>query len=399
MTDDDLDIFDPHTDRRRPVRKPAKRKKKNRKFLWIGMAVVLALIAGGGYYGIRQIMDIGNYDDYTGQGDKQVVIEVESGDSTGEIAATLVDSDVVASSSAFIVAAEADTRVRAVQPGFYVMKTKSSGKAAVGQIVDPEARVGNMEIIPGTLLHDITLTNDEVNPGIVSKLAEASCAELNGESTCVPAEQLWNSAKKADLAALGVPEWAIGPASRAEPERRLEGLIMPGIYHVRPGATADELWKMLVTDSATRMQAVGMPDIANETGFTPYQVLIMASLIEREAIEKDFGKVSRVTYNRLAEDMRLQYDSTVNYVLDRPTIRTDGSDREREGPYNTYQNTGLTPTPISAPSEAAIKAAVSPEKGPWLYFVRCQTDGTSCFAVTDEEHQQNVDDALDRGAY
>jgi UPF0755 protein len=395
---DDLDIFDPHTDRRRPVRKPAKRK-KNRKFLWIGMAVVLALIAAGGYYGFRQIMDIGEYDDYTGQGETQVVVEVEPGDSTGDIAASLVESDVVASSTAFIAAAESDDRVRAVQPGFYVMKTKSSGQAAVGQIVVPEAKVGHLEIIPGTQLHDITLTNDEVNPGIVTQLAKASCAELNGESTCVTAKQLWESVKKTDLAALGVPDWAVGPASRAEPDRRLEGLIMPGVYNVRPGATADELWKMFIADSATRMQAAGLPDVANETGFTPYQVLTMASLIEREAIADDFRKVSRVTYNRLAEDMRLQYDSTVNYVLDRPTIRTDASDREQAGPYNTYENTGLTPTPISAPSEAAIKAAVSPEKGPWLFFVRCQTDGTSCFAVTDEEHQQNVDVAQDRGAY
>lgn len=398
MTNDDLDLFDPHTDRRRPVPKPKKRKKR-RTALWIGMVIVLALIAGGGYYGIRQIMDIGSYDDYPGQGESDVVIEVENGDSTSDIAAALVEAEVVASSSAFVVAAESDGRVRAVQPGYYVMKTKSSGKAAVGQIVNPEARVGNLQITPGTQLHDITKTDGGVNPGIVSELAAASCADLNGKSTCVPAEQLWASAEKADLAKLGVPDWAVSPANRAEPQRRLEGLIMPGVYDVRPGATADELWKELLSDSATRMQAVGMPNMAAETGFTPYQVLTIASLIEREAIEKDFGKVSRVTYNRLAEDMRLQYDSTVNYVLDRPTIRTNESDRNRAGPYNTYENTGLTPTPISAPSEAAIKAAVAPEKGPWLYFVRCQTDGTSCFAVTDEEHRQNVNDAQARGAY
>jgi UPF0755 protein len=398
MTYDDLDLFDPHTDRRRPVRKPKERKKR-RAVLWIGMAVVLVLIAAGGYYGLRQIMDIGSYDDYAGNGESDVVIQVQNGDSTGDIGATLVDAEVVASASAFIAAAETDDRVRAIQPGYYVVKTKSSGDAAVAQIVKPEAKVGNLQITPGTQLHDITKTDGSVNPGIVTELASASCADLNGKSTCVPAEQLLASAEKADLAGLGVPDWAVGPASRAEPQRRLEGLIMPGVYDVRPGATAEELWKQLVTDSATRMQALGMPDMANETGFTPYQVLIMASLIEREAIEKDFRKVSRVTYNRLNEKMRLQYDSTVNYVLDRPTIRTNESDRLRAGPYNTYDNTGLTPTPISAPSDAAIKAAVGPERGPWLYFVRCQTDGTSCFAVTDEEHQQNRAEAQERGAY
>ncbi|OLF13709.1 aminodeoxychorismate lyase [Actinophytocola xinjiangensis] len=398
MSNDDLDLFDPHTDRRQPVRRPKKRKKR-RTVLWVSMGVLLVLIAGGGYYGIRQIVDIGSYDDFSGAGESDVVIRVKKGDSTGDIASTLVDAGVVASSSAFVAASETDGRVRQVQPGYYVMKTKSSGEAAVGQIVTPEARVGNLQIKPGTQLHDITKTDGGVIPGVVSLIATASCAELNGEKTCVEAKQLWATAEKGDLAKLGVPDWAQGPASRATPQRRLEGLVMPGVYDVRPGATADELWKELVTDSATRMQAVGMPNVAEETGFTPYQVLVMASLIEREAIEKDFGKISRVTYNRLIESMPLQYDSTVNYVLDRPTIRTDSSERAKPGPYNSYLNTGLVPTPISSPSENALKAAVTPEKGEWLYFVRCQTDGSSCFAATHDEHRQNVREAEARGAY
>lgn len=395
---EDLDLFsDARTERSRPVRRPRKRKRR-RTVLWVSMVIVLGLIAAGGYYGLRQILDIGGFEDYAGEGESQVVVQVKSGQSTGDIAATLAEADVVASSRAFVSAAESDERVRAIQPGYYVVKTKSSGATAVTQIVSPEAKVGHLEITPGTQLHDIR-TGDKVTPGIASVVAKASCVELNGESTCVTPEQLFASIEKADLAALGVPDWALPYASKAEPQRRIEGLVMPGVYDVRPGSTPEELWKELVSDSATQLQAIGMPDIGQDTGFTPYQVLIVASLVEREAIEKDFGKVSRVTYNRLAAQMQLQYDSTINYVLDRPTIRTNGSDRDKAGPYNTYQNTGLTPTPISAPSEAAFKAAVAPEKGPWLYFVRCQTDGTSCFAKTDTEHQQNVSDAQARGAY
>ena len=149
----------------------------------------------------------------------------------------------------------------------------------------------------------------------------------------------------------------------------------------------------------TQMTAYGLPDIAKDTGYTPYQVLVMASLVEKEAITKDFGKVSRVTYNRLRESMKLQYDSTVNYVLDRPAIRTNPEDRARVGPYNTYDNTGLPPTPISAPGKGALDAAVKPEQGEWLFFVRCQKDGSSCFAVTNDEHEQNVDLASENGAY
>jgi UPF0755 protein len=279
-----------------------------------------------------------------------------------------------------------------------VVKTKSSGAAAVKQIVAEDARVGNLQIEAGLQLGDIK-NGDKTTPGIVAKLAQASCAELNGESTCVKADELWASLKKADLAKLGVPDWAAPYASKAAPERRLEGLIMPGVYDVKPGSSADDLWRQLVTNSTLQLQAVGMPNLAQETGFTPYQVTVMASLIEREAIEKDFGKVSRVTYNRLAQRMQLQYDSTINYVLDRPTIRTNAGDRNKAGPYNTYQNTGLPPTPISAPSPEALKAAAAPADGKWLYFVRCQTDGTSCFASSQAEHDKNIATAQERGAY
>ncbi|MGH3877166.1 MAG: endolytic transglycosylase MltG [Actinophytocola sp.] len=398
MTNDELDLFsDARTERHRPVRKPRKRKRR-RAVLWVSMVVVLGLIAAGGYYGLTQILDIGSYDDYPGKGESQVVVQVENGQSTGDIAATLAEADVVASSRAFIAAAETDERVRAIQPGYYVVKTKSSGPAAVDQIVAKDAKVGNLQIRAGTQLDDIK-TGGKVTPGIIALLAKASCAELNGKSTCVPPEQLRASMQKADLAKIGVPDWAAPYATKADPARRLEGLVMPGVYDVKPGSSPDELWQQLVSDSTTQLQAVGMPNIAQETGFTPYQVTVMASLIEREAIEKDFGKVSRVTYNRLSQRMQLQYDSTINYVLDRPTIRTNDSDRNRAGPYNTYKNTGLPPTPIAAASPEAFKAAAAPENGKWLYFVRCQTDGTSCFATNQAQHDQNIATAQERGAY
>jgi UPF0755 protein len=86
-------------------------------------------------------------------------------------------------------------------------------------------------------------------------------------------------------------------------------------------------------------------------------------------------------------------------VLDAPVVTTDGSARNAPGPYNTYLNFGLTPTPISAPSQAALKAAATPADGPWVYFVKCQKDGTSCFSVTEDEHRQAIREARARGAY
>jgi UPF0755 protein len=407
--DDELDLFaDARTERHRPVRRPASggarkappppRKKKRRTKVWVGLVVALALIGAAGYFGYKQLDGIGGYEDFAGQGESDVVVRVSEGDLTSDVAATLVDAGVVASSRAFLTAAEG-TEIRNVRPGYYIMKTKASGAAAVSRILDAKWRVGNIQIEPGQQLENIIQPDESVVKGITAELADASCAELNGKSTCVPAEQLTEAAKTADLAKLGVPEWAVSPASQAEPQRRLEGLIMPGVYDVKPGSTAEELWRQLVTDSATQMQLLGLPDIANDTGYTPYQVLVMASLVEKEAIKEDFGKVARVTYNRLQEGMRLQYDSTINYVLDRPAIRTNSEDRDKVGPYNTYDNTGLPPTPIASPGADAIKAAVSPEQGTWLFFVKCEKDGTSCFATTNDEHNRNRVLAQERGAY
>ncbi|MGW5054639.1 endolytic transglycosylase MltG [Actinokineospora sp. NPDC004072] len=389
---DELDLFDDNSDREQGARG------KRIKLAVFGVLVVL-LIGAGVWYGWRQLSGLGGYDDFAGPGETDVVIEVKAGDSTGAIAGTLVEQGVVASSRAFVAAAEDNAQVRAVQPGFYVMRTKISGQDAVTRIVNPKARVGNLQIKPGTQLHDVKKSSDEVTPGVVSLLSKASCAELNGKSTCVPVEELLKVAEKGDLASLGVPDWALADAAKAPAARRLEGLIAPAVYDVRPGATAEELWKKVLADSSAHWQSYGMPSIADSSGFSPYQFLTMASLVQREGIAKDFGKVARVIYNRLEIGMALAFDSTINYVLDRPNIATSDADRNKAGPYNTYKNMGLTPTPISAASKDALAAVAEPPAGKWLFFVLCEKDGTSCFAETFEQHQANRDLAKRNGAF
>ncbi|WP_436500177.1 endolytic transglycosylase MltG [Actinokineospora sp. HUAS TT18] len=399
---DDLGLFEERHTRERPrsaaaVRKARSRRKRNR--LIIFGLVVLVLIGGGVWYGLRQLSGLGGYDDFSGPGERDIVIEVKGGDSTGIIAGRLKDEGVVASPRAFLAAAESETKVRAIQPGFYVMRTKVSGKDAVAKIVSPASKVGNLQIKAGTQLDDLT-NGTTVTPGIFTLLSNASCATLDGQKKCASVDELRKVAETADLAALGVPDWAIPDASRAaEPRRRLEGLIAPDVYDVRPGSTPEELWKKVVTESSARMQSYGMPKIAESTGMTPYQVLVIGSLIQREAIAADFEKVSRVTYNRLAKSMKLEYDSTINYVLDRPAILTKPEDRAKAGPYNTYANVGLTPTPIASVSKEALAAAAKPADGPWLFFVRCQKDGISCFAETNDQHEANVKMARANGAY
>ncbi|MDQ3579618.1 MAG: endolytic transglycosylase MltG [Actinomycetota bacterium] len=398
---DDLGIFEetPVRERNRPGRPKARPKRKRRRTIMLAFIVVAALLlVGGVWYGFNQLSEFGGYDDFAGAGERDVVVEVVGGDSTGTIATRLTDEGIVASSKAFLAAAANEAKIRSIQPGYYVMRTKISGKDAVAKIVNPAAKVGNLQIRAGTQFDDIA-KGETVTPGVLSLMSKASCATLDGKETCVSVEQLRQVAETGDLAALGVPEWAVGDAARVEPQRRLEGLVAPEVYEIKPGTSAQEVWKQVLTSSSARMQSYGMPKIAEATGFTPYQVLTMGSLVQREAVSVDFAKVARVTYNRLAKGMRLEYDSTINYVLDRPTITTNSSDRDRAGAYNTYKNVGLIPTPIAAVSKEALGAAAQPAEGTWLYFVRCQKDGTSCFGDTYDQHKANIKLAQDNDAY
>jgi UPF0755 protein len=202
----------------------------------------------------------------------------------------------------------------------------------------------------------------------------------------------------ADLGELGVPAWARDDVAKADPRRRLEGLLVPGVYDVAPGTPALDVLRGLLATSATRLEADGLVSGAQQLGYSPYKVLIVSSLVEKEGITNDMPKVARVLYNRLGAGQRLQLDSTVNYPLDLQALRTNADDRAKPGPYNSYAVAGLPPTPIAAPGDDAVEAALSPVDGPWQYFVRCQTDGTSCFAETLDEHNANIALAVRNGA-
>lgn len=378
--------------------RPGGKRARKRALGWVAAIAVIVLLAAAAYFGGRELLGIG-YDDYTGAGEAETVIKVSEGDTTRQIALTLADADVVASAEAFIAAGQDSSQVRAVQPGYYVMKKKASGEHAVDRIVADSARVGQFQVRPGLQLEDLTMPDGSTTKGILTRLSEASCADLNGESTCVSVDKLTKTIAGADLAALGVPEWAVDDAAKAPGLRKLEALITPGHYNVRPGSNAQELLRQVLETSSSRLRAAGLPDAAADTGYGPYEVLTIASLVQREGISEDFAKISRVIYNRLAQGMKLGLDSTINYVQDTPTVRTTDEERATEGPYNTYLNPGLPPTPISSPSAEAIEAALNPAAGDWMYFVKCETNGKSCFSTSYAEHQSTAAEARQRGVY
>ncbi|MCA1672513.1 MAG: endolytic transglycosylase MltG [Actinobacteria bacterium] len=399
---DDLGIFQSTEKRGRPTSQRRVRQQRirpRRRGVFLAALIVLALTVGAVGYGVRELIAPQQVPDYEGAGGAEVVVQIKEGESLSAIGDTLLGRGVVASVRAFTLAAEDDRRTRGVQPGYYQVREQMSGSAAVSALLDPASRVGRLEIRGGEQLDDVQLPNGAVVPGLLTELSRASCATIRGQSTCVRPDQLRAAMSQSDPATLGVPNWVAEPMSRVEPGRRLEGLLVPGTYDVRPGSSARELLGQLTEISVTRLLAGELPDSAAGTGYSPYEVLVIASIIEREAITPDFGKVSRVIYNRLAAGIPLQMDSTINYPLDRQQVRTTGADRARPGPYNTYLNKGLPPSPIGAPSAAAVQAAANPDAGPWRYFVKCQRDGSSCFSVTIEEHNGAVRDAVARGVF
>ena len=378
-------------------RPPRKRKRGKRVFGWVAALVVIALLVGGAWYGVNSIF---GYDDFEGSGDTDVLVQVADGDSTGAIATKLAAAGVVASGKAFTKAGADNGDVTKIRPGYYVLKKNMSGASAVERITAAGSRVGELQIKSYTQFDDVTQPDNKVTPGIFSLLAKASCADINGKSTCIPVEELRKTVETVDLASIGVPSWAIDEANKTPDKfRRLEGLVAPGVYDVQPGWSATELLTHVVKTSAAELQVAGLNDKATVQGQNPYQILTIASIIEREGVKADFAKISRVIYNRLAVKMKLEMDSTVNYALERPVLTTDRADRNKGGPYNTYQSVGLPPTPISAPSPEAIQAALKPVDGDIIFFVKCEKNGLSCFATTNTEHNKNRDDAQARGVY
>ncbi|GAA5128922.1 hypothetical protein GCM10023320_48710 [Pseudonocardia adelaidensis] len=387
----------PEQDDAPPTSPPKPRRKKRRRTTVLLLAVLL--LGGVAAAGVYSFVTWFAVPDFEGNGTGDLVIEVEDGDSTRQIGAVLAQNGVVAAPESFIRAAEDEDRIRSVQPGFYQMHRQMSGAAAVAMLLDPAARVGELDIRGGVQLDDTRAPDGSIAPGVLSLISKATCARLDGEERCVSVDELRAAMTDTDPADLGVPEWALEGVSAAEPRRRLEGLLVPGRYDVAPGETAVDVLRGLLATSGARLEAAGLVVGAQSIGTSPYQVLTIASLVEKEAINPDMPKVARVIYNRLGAGRRLELDSMVNYPLDLQALRTTADDRARPGPYNSYTIAGLPPTPIAAPGKEAIAAALEPTPGPWLYFVRCQTDGTSCFGATIEEHNANVRAARQNGAF
>ncbi|WP_167102712.1 endolytic transglycosylase MltG [Mycobacterium sp. DL592] len=375
----------------------ARRNNNRRRAIGLGavgllIAVVVALVLLGTNL-------FGGSSEYSGDGKDDVVVQVRDGDSTTQVAQSLRDRNVVASVKSFVDASKDNAAIAAIQPGYYKMRTEMSASAAVQRLADPANRVGKLVIPEGRQLDDVkAVGSDKVTDGIFTLIANASCVELNGERKCVSAESLRKAAEQAAPSALNVPDWAMQPVTAlAANHRRLEGLIAPGAWNVDPSGSPEAILGTLVAESATHYVKGGLLDTAKAMNLSPYEILVVGSLVQREAKPQDFAKVARVIYNRLAEPQRLEFDSTVNYPLDRQEVATTDADRAQVTPWNTYASDGLPATPICSPGDEALAAAERPEPGDWLYFVTVDLEGTTLFTKDYQQHLANIELARRNG--
>jgi uncharacterized YceG family protein len=171
----------------------------------------------------------------------------------------------------------------------------------------------------------------------------------------------------------------------------LEGFLFPATYELYAGSPARHL---LALQLQAFEENFGRSEIrrARALHITPYQLLIVASMVEREALlERDRPKVAAVIYNRLRLGMALGIDATIRYALNDFSAPLTEAQLQTNSPYNTRTHVGLPPTPISNPGVAAIEAAAHPANVPYLYYVN---DADGCgdlvFSTSDAEFEHNA---------
>jgi peptidoglycan lytic transglycosylase G len=197
------------------------------------------------------------------------------------------------------------------------------------------------------------------------------------------------------LAALDAPDVALPPYLPASAPSA-EGFLFPATYRL----PRDDLGPQTVIGEMLRVfeeqaQALRLRAGASRLGLSPYEVVVVASMIEKEArIQRDRPLIAGVIYNRLEAEMPLGIDATLLYDDPTPDGQLSSSDLESDSPYNTRLRLGLPPTPIASPGASSLKAALHPADTPFFYYVLCGANGSHKFAVTFQEHLRNVDACL-----
>jgi UPF0755 protein len=166
----------------------------------------------------------------------------------------------------------------------------------------------------------------------------------------------------------------------------LEGFLFPQTYEfLAHGTTPQDVIERLLQEFGKEASSLPWQN-AEQLGVTPYQVVTVASMIEREAkVPRDRPLIAAVIYNRLERGMALGIDATVEYIDPDPSDGLTASDFRIHSPYNTRLHPGLPPTPIASPGLASLQAALDPAHVGYLYYVLCGADGHHAFSTTNDQ--------------
>ncbi|MEV5791971.1 endolytic transglycosylase MltG [Streptomyces sp. NBC_01281] len=205
--------------------------------------------------------------------------------------------------------------------------------------------------------------------------------------------QVYTAVDKALRMPAGTTKKSLAKANLKLPndaEGNPEGYLFPATYPLGKKSTPESLLTFMVDTANKKFNGAPVAAGAQRNAMNVYQAVTIASIVQSEAATPaDMGKVARVIFNRLERGMPLQMDSTINYAMNRSTLNTTQKDTRLNSPYNSYQRMGLPPTPIANPGEEAMRVAINPPAGDWLYFVTVKP-GDTRFTASYEEHQRNV---------
>jgi UPF0755 protein len=333
------------------ARAPRRGRRRRWPRILVSLLVLFALLVGGG--ALWASHGLGGT-----KAGKTVTIVIPKGATTKQIGDLLARNHVIRSALLFGIVARFRGVQKTLQPGAYVMREG----LGVSKAIDLLKRGVALKVEKFTVPEGKTF---------------AQIADIVGTHTHITAASFLAELKR-------TPAPPIRPNN---PNHNFEGLLFPDTYQILEKTTAADLVRMMRANFDARAAKVGLDAGARARGITPYQAVVVASLIEREAkIAKDRALISSVIYNRLRIGMRLQIDATVQYAIMLKTGNYKGTLLQKtdytsvKSPYNTYLNDGLPPAPIANPGEEALRAAIAPAKTSYLYYVLCDTSGGHAFA-------------------
>ncbi|MDG1352648.1 MAG: endolytic transglycosylase MltG [Sulfitobacter sp.] len=359
------------------------------------MVVALFLVGGVIIWGKGQY-------DAPGPLTQAACVQVESGSNMRRVSKNLAEQGAVSSASIFRIGADYEDKTGQLKAGSFLIEAEATMKEIVDVITRGGASTCGTEIVYRIGVNRVSVQVRELDP-VTNRFAELAQFDQGAEE--IPAEYT-QTRDKADVRfriaiAEGVTSWQIVNAISGMDimegdagEVPAEGTLAPDSYEVRKGDDRAALLARMSAAQETLLAAAWESRAENLPIKTPEELLILASIIEKETgVSDERRQVASVFVNRINQGMRLQTDPTVIYgitkgvgVLGRGLRR---SELRGETPWNTYVIPGLPPTPIANPGRASLMAAAQPDETPYIFFVADGTGGHA-FAVTLDEHNRNV---------